>query len=343
MGKNLEDALKIINKKFGSGTIMALGDQPPIAQNLLSSGSLLIDKALGGGIGLGRITEIFAPESSGKTTLALQFAAECQKTGGVVAYVDVENALDVTYARTLGVDTDKMLFTQPSSAEQALDIVDMLAQSGEVNLIVVDSVAALAPQVELDGEMSDQTIGVVARLMSKAMRKITGTLNEKNCAVIFINQIREKVSTGFSMGPSETTSGGRALKFFASQRIELRKTTAIKNGDLVIGNKVKVKIVKNKIAPPMKVVELPLIFGKGFSAKDEVIDLAIEYELVTKSGAWFTTHDGQRLQGKESVKAYYEANPDKQEDLRKIVVAKLNGTELEPDYEIDEKTGEVLM
>lgn len=343
MAKNLDVALASINKKFGSGTIMTLGDQPPVKQNLLSSGSLLIDKILGGGIAYGRITECYAPESAGKTTLALQFAAECQKNGGKVAYVDVENALDVDYAKHLGVDTDSMIFTQPSSAEQALDIVNILAETGEVNLIVVDSVAALAPQAELDGEMADMTIGVVARLMAKAMRKITGTLNEKNCAVIFINQIREKVSTGFSMGPSETTTGGRALKYFASQRIELRKTTAIKNGDQVIGNKVKIKIVKNKIAPPMKTTEVPLIFGEGFSAKDEVIDLAIEYGLIDKSGAWFTTHDGQRLQGKEAVKSYYVANEKAQEDLRAKVVAKLNNTELEPEYEIDEKTGEVIM
>ncbi len=343
MAKNLDAALVSINKKFGSGTIMTLGDQPPVKQNLLSSGSLLIDKILGGGIAYGRITECYAPESAGKTTLALQFAAECQKNGGKVAYVDVENALDVDYAKHLGVDTDSMIFTQPSSAEQALDIVNILAETGEVNLIVVDSVAALAPQAELDGEMADMTIGVVARLMAKAMRKITGTLNEKNCAVIFINQIREKVSTGFSMGPSETTTGGRALKYFASQRIELRKTTAIKNGDQVIGNKVKIKIVKNKIAPPMKTTEVPLIFGEGFSAKDEVIDLAIEYGLIDKSGAWFTTHDGQRLQGKEAVKSYYAANEKAQEDLRAKVVAKLNNTELEPEYEIDEKTGEVIM
>ncbi len=344
MAKGLDDALKAINKKFGAGTIMTLGEQPPIVQNLLSSGSLLIDKALGGGIGYGRITEIYAPESSGKTTLALQFAAECQKTGGVVAYVDVENALDVAYARKLGVDTDAMLFTQPSSAEQALDIVDMLAQSSEVNLIIVDSVAALAPQVELDGEMSDQTIGVVARLMSKCMRKVTGTLNEKNCAVIFINQIREKVSTGFSMGPSETTSGGRALKFFASQRIELRKTTAIKQGEQVIGNNVKIKIVKNKINVPMKTANVPLIFGQGFSAKDEVIDLALEYDLIQKSGSWFTSHDEQcRCQGKEGIKAYYEDHPEAAEDLKSKVVAKLNGVELEPEYEVDPDTGEVIM
>ncbi len=343
MGKNLENALANINKKFGKGTIMTLGEQPPVQQNLLSSGSLLIDKALGGGIAFGRITECYGVESSGKSTLSLQFAAECQRNGGTVAYVDVENALDTSYARKLGVDTDTMIFTQPSSGEQALEIVDMLVQSGEVNLIVVDSVAALVPQAELDGEMGDVTIGLQARLLSKAMRKLTGSLNEKNCAIIFINQIREKVSTGFSMGPSETTTGGRALKFFASQRIELRKTTAIKNGDQVIGNNVKVKIVKNKIAPPMKTVEVPLIFGQGFSAKDEVIDLAIEYELIQKSGAWFTTHTGERLQGKEAVKAYYRENPAAEEDLKNKVKARLNGTELEPEYSVDEKTGEVII
>lgn len=343
MGKNLESALANINKKFGQGTIMTLGEQPPIQQNLLSSGSLLIDKALGGGIAFGRIVELYGVESSGKSTLSLQFAAECQRNGGKVAYVDVENALDTTYAKKLGVDTDAMIFTQPSSGEQALEIVDMLAQTGEVNLIIVDSVAALTPQAELDGEMGDVTIGLQARLLSKACRKLVGSINEKNCAVIFINQIREKVSTGFSMGPSETTTGGRALKFFASQRIELRKTTAIKNGDQVIGNNVKVKIVKNKIAPPMRVVEVPMIFGEGFSAKDEAIDLAIDYDLIQKAGAWFTTHDGQRFQGKEAVKAYYNENPELAADLKAKVKAKLNGTELEPDYEINEKTGEVIM
>lgn len=351
MGKNLESALANINKKFGQGTIMTLGEQVPVQQNLLSSGSLLIDKALGGGIpigykdrgGTGRIVEIFGVESSGKSTLALQFAAECQKDGGTVAYVDVENALDTTYAKKLGVDTDAMIFTQPSSAEQALEIVRMLADSGEVNLIIVDSVAALAPQAELDGEMGDVTIGQLARLMSKSLRVLAGLLNEKTCSVIFINQLREKINTGFSMGDPTTTSGGRALKYYASQRIELRKTTAIKNGDQVIGNNVKVKVVKNKIAPPMRVVEVPMIFGEGFSAKDEVIDLAIDYDLIQKAGAWFTTHDGQRFQGKESVKVYYNENPELAEDLRTKVKAKLNGTELEPDYEINEKTGEVIM
>ena len=226
--KSLKDTLDKLNKTYGKGTIMTLGDTEPITHNMLSSGSLLIDKVLGGGIGYGRITEIYGAESSGKTTLCLQFAAECQKNGGRVAYVDVENALDTTYAAHLGVNTNDLIFTQPSSGEQALEIVDALVKSGEVNLIIVDSVAALTPQAELDGEMSDVTIGLLARMMSKAMRKLTGSLNEHNCAVIFINQIRMKISTGFSMGNPETTTGGNALKFFASQRIELRKTTSIK-------------------------------------------------------------------------------------------------------------------
>lgn len=340
--KNLEAAFAKIDRQFGKGTIMTLGDTTPITQNLLSTGSLLIDKALGGGIGFGRISEVYGVESSGKSTLCLHLAAECQKTGGRVAYVDVENALDTAYAKHLGVDTDNLIFTQPSSGEQALEIVDILAQTGDVNLIIVDSVAALTPQAELDGEMSDMNIGLLARLMSKAMRKLTGTLNEKNCAVVFINQIRDKVATGFSMGPSETTTGGRALRFFASQRIELRKTTAIKSGDEVIGNNVKVKIVKNKIAPPMKVVEVPLIFGEGFSAKDEVIDLGIEYGLIQKSGGWYTTHDGVRLQGKDAVKAYYKQNESAETDLREKVKSKLSGVEIEPTYEIDPNTGEVL-
>lgn len=340
---NLESVLANINKKFGKGTIMSLGDRSPVQQNLLSSGLLLVDKILGGGVAYGRITELYGLESSGKSTLSLQFAAQCQKDGGTVAYVDVENALDVTYAKKLGVDTDKLIFTQPSSGEQALEIVDMLASSGNVNLIIVDSVAALTPQAELDGEMGDQNIGLLARLMSKAMRKITGTLNEKNCAVIFINQIREKVSTGFSMGNNETTTGGKALKFAASQRIELRKTTAIKTGDQVIGNNVKIKVVKNKIAPPMKVVEVPLIFGEGFSAKDELVDLGVEYGLIAKSGAWFTTHDGERLQGKEAVKAYYAQNTEAAKDLKEKVKMQLNGTDIEAQYEVDPVTGEVIM
>lgn len=340
--KSLSDVLDKINKTYGKGSIMSLGDQEPISKNLLSSGSLLIDKVLGGGIGYGRATEIYGLESSGKTTLALQFAAQCQKNGGRVAYIDVENALDTSYAAHLGVNVDKLIFSQPSSGEQALEIADMLVKSGEINLIIVDSVAALTPQVELDGEMSDMTIGALARLMSKALRKLTGTLNDKNCAIIFINQIRQKINTGFMMGNPETTTGGNALKFFASQRIELRKTTAIKSGEDVIGTHVKVKCVKNKIAPPMKVCEATMIFGDGFSAKGEVFDLAIEYGFIQKSGAWMTTHDGQRMQGLKRVQEYYDSNPELLEELTQMVKNKLAGIELEPTYTVDEETGEVL-
>ena len=343
MNNSLEETLKRINKTYGAGTIMMLGEQQPIINNCISSGSLLIDKILGGnGIPYGRITEIYGAESSGKTTLCLQFAAQCQKNGGRVAYVDVENALDVNYARHLGVNTDDLIFTQPSSGEQALEIVDALAKSGEVNLIIVDSVAALTPQAELDGEMGDQNIGLLARLMSKAMRKLTGTLNEKNCAVIFINQIRMKINTGFMMGNPETTTGGNALKFYASQRIELKKTTSIKSGDEVIGTHVKVKCVKNKIAPPMKVCEATMIFGDGFSAKGEAIDLAVEYGFIEKSGAWMTTHDGQRFQGLKKVQEYYENNTNALEELTQMVKNKLMGIELEPVYEINEETGEII-
>lgn len=340
--KNLTEVLNKINKSYGQGTIMSLGDTEPIVHNLLSSGSLLIDKILGGGIGYGRVTEIYGAESSGKTTLALQFAAQCQKNGGRVAYIDVENALDTAYANHLGVNTNEMIFTQPSSGEQALDIAEQLIKSGEINLIIVDSVAALTPQAELNGEMTDMTIGLLARLMSKGLRKITGALNEQNCAIIFINQIREKINTGFMMGNPETTTGGRALKFFASQRIELRKTTAIKSGEEVIGTHVKVKCVKNKISVPMKVCEATMIFGEGFSAKGEAIDLAIDYGFIEKAGAWLTTHDGQRMQGLKKVTEYYDTNPDKLDELTQMVKNKLSGIELGPVYEINNETGEVV-
>ena len=339
---NLTKVLESINRAYGKGTIMMLGDTEPITHNLLSSGSLLIDKVLGGGIGYGRISEIYGAESSGKTTLCLQFAAQCQKDGGRVAYIDVENALDVAYAQHLGVNTDEMIFTQPSSGEQALEIADALAKSGEVNLIIIDSVAALTPQAELDGEMGDMNIGLLARLMSKALRKLTGTLNEKNCAIIFINQIRMKINTGFMMGNPETTTGGNALKFYASQRIELRKTTSIKSGDEVIGTHVKVKCVKNKLAVPMKVCEATMIFGDGFSAKGEAIDLAVEYGFIEKSGAWMTTHDGQRFQGLKKVQEYYENNTNALEELTQMVKNKLMGIELEPVYEVNPETGEVI-
>lgn len=340
--KNLKDVLDKLNRTYGKGTIMTLGDTEPVTQNLLSSGSLLIDKVLGGGIGYGRITEIYGAESSGKTTLCLQFAAQCQKEGGRVAYIDVENALDVAYAQHLGVNTDEMIFTQPSSGEQALEIADALAKSGEVNLIIIDSVAALTPQAELDGEMGDMNIGLLARLMSKAMRKLTGTLNEKNCAIIFINQIRMKINTGFSMGNPETTTGGNALKFYASQRIELRKTTSIKSGDEVIGTHVKVKCVKNKLAVPMKVCEATMIFGDGFSAKGEAIDLAVDYNIIQKQGGWYTLPNGDRLQGLKKVQDYFDNNNSEMIKLVDSVRQKLSGIDLEVQYTVDPDTGEIL-
>lgn len=340
--KNLKDVLDKLNKTYGKGTISALGDMEPIAQNLISSGSLLIDKILGGGIGKGRVTEIYGAESSGKTTLCLQFAAQCQKAGGRVAFIDAENALDMAYAEHLGVNVDEMIFTQPSSGEQALEIADALAKSGEIDLIIIDSVAALVPQAELDGEMSDVTIGLQARMMSKALRKLTGTLNEHQCAIIFINQIRMKINTGFMMGNPETTTGGNALKFYASQRIELRKTTSIKSGDEVLGVNTKIKCVKNKIARPMLVVEVPMIFGEGFSAKGEAIDLAVDYGFIERSGAWMTTHDGKRMQGLKKVTEYYESNPELLAELTEMVKTKLMGVELKEEYNVDPETGEIM-
>jgi len=338
----LDDVLKKLNKDFGQNTIMILGDAELPEINTISTGSLMIDKILGSGIAKGRIAEIFGVESSGKSTLALQVVAQAQKNGDNVAYLDVEQAVDLNYAKKLGINVDKLIFSQPSSAEQCLEIACQLADSGEVGLIVIDSIGALAPQAELDGEMSDMTIGLIARLMSKFLRKITASLNENNCALVCINQIREAISTGFSMGPSTTTPGGRALKFFASQRVELRKTTAIKEGDQVVGNNVKIKIVKNKIIPPMQIAEVPLIFGRGFNAEDEVIDLAIDYNLIDKSGAWMTTHDGQRMQGKAKVKEYYANNPELAAELKDKVVNILKGVELEPVYEVDPETGEIV-
>lgn len=342
LSKNLKDVLDKLNKTYGKGTISALGDMEPIAQNLISSGSLLIDKILGGGIGKGRVTEIYGAESSGKTTLCLQFAAQCQKAGGRVAFIDAENALDMAYAEHLGVNVDEMIFTQPSSGEQALEIADALAKSGEIDLIIIDSVAALVPQAELDGEMSDVTIGLQARMMSKALRKLTGTLNEHQCAIIFINQIRMKINTGFMMGNPETTTGGNALKFYASQRIELRKTTSIKSGDEVLGVNTKIKCVKNKIARPMLVVEVPMIFGEGFSAKGEAIDLAVDYGFIEKSGAWMTTHDGKRMQGLKKVTEYYESNPELLAELTEMVKTRLMGVELKEEYNVNPETGEIM-
>ncbi|MCR4880293.1 MAG: recombinase RecA [Bacilli bacterium] len=305
----LNDALKEIQRMFGKGAIMKLGDRDPVDVDVIPSGSLLLDNALGvGGYPKGRIIEIYGPESSGKTTLALHAIAECQKMGGKAAFIDAEHAIDPVYAANLGVDVNELYLSQPDSGEQALEICQMLASSGGVNLIVVDSVAALVPQAELDGEMGDNSVGLQARLMSKAMRKIAGVLNKNDCAVIFINQLREKV--GVLYGNPETTSGGRALKFYASIRIDIRRSEALKVGSEIYGNTCRVKIVKNKVAPPFKQCEIDIIYGKGVSKEAEIIDCAVEAGLMRKAGSWYEYNGEKIAQGRDQAKQYLLDHPD---------------------------------
>ncbi|MHB8097476.1 MAG: recombinase RecA [Erysipelotrichaceae bacterium] len=304
----LEDALKQIQKQYGKGAVMRLGDRANVEVDSISSGSIAIDFALGvGGYPKGRIIEIYGPESSGKTTLALHAIAEVQKKGGKAAFIDAENSIDPMYAKALGVNIDDLILSQPDSGEQALEITELLIKSGAIDLIVIDSVAALVPQAELDGEMSDSHMGLQARLMSKAMRKLAGVMNRSDCTAIFINQLREKI--GVMFGNPETTTGGKALKFYASIRIDVRKSEAIKNGTDIIGNKVNVKIVKNKVAPPFKTATVDIMYGKGISRMGELIELAVERDIVQKAGAWFS-YKGEKIgQGKEAVRAFLTANP----------------------------------
>jgi recombination protein RecA len=318
----LDEALKQIEKQYGKGSIMRLGDRANVDIDAISSGSISIDLALGiGGYPKGRIVEIYGPESSGKTTLALHAIAEVQKRGGKAAFIDAENAIDPRYAKALGVNIDELVLSQPDSGEQALEITELLIKSGAIDLVVIDSVAALVPQAELDGEMSDVNVGLQARLMSKAMRKLSGVMNRSECTVIFINQLREKV--GVMFGNPETTSGGRALKFYASIRIDIRKGEAIKNGTEVVGNKVTVKIVKNKVAPPFKVALVEIMYGEGVSRIGELIDLSVEQEVIQKSGAWFA-YKGEKIgQGKEAVRAFLKANPVLEAEISEEVKRKV--------------------
>ena len=304
----LEDALKQIQKQYGKGAVMRLGDRANVEIDSISSGSIAIDYALGvGGYPKGRIVEIYGPESSGKTTLALHAIAEVQKKGGKAAFIDAENAIDPMYAKALGVNIEDLILSQPDSGEQALEITEMLIKSGAIDLIVIDSVAALVPQAELDGEMSDAHMGLQARLMSKAMRKLAGVMNRSDCTAIFINQLREKI--GVMFGNPETTTGGKALKFYASIRVDVRKSEAIKSGTDIIGNKVNVKIVKNKVAPPFKVATVDIMYGKGISRIGELIELAVDREIIQKAGAWFS-YNGEKIgQGKEAARAFLQANP----------------------------------
>ena len=312
--KLLADVLKDIEKEYGKGSIMKLGDRPNVDVEPIPSGSLLLDQALGvGGYPKGRIIEIYGPESSGKTTLALHAIAEIQKKGGRAAFIDAENAIDPVYAKKLGVDIDELILSQPDSGEQALNICEMLIRSGAIDLIVVDSVAALVPQVELDGEMGDLQVGAQARMMSKAMRKLAGAMNHQECTAIFINQLREKV--GVFYGNPETTPGGRALKFYASVRVDIRKADVIKNGSDIVGNKVKVKIVKNKVAPPFKQATLEIMYGEGISYISELLELCVNAGIVKKAGAWFSYNGDNIGQGREAAKLYIKSNPDFQSEL----------------------------
>ncbi len=305
----LNEALKQIEKQYGKGSIMKLGDRGNVDIDAISTGSLAIDNCLGvGGFPRGRIIEIYGPESSGKTTLALQAIAECQKGGGCAAFIDAEHAIDPRYAKNLGVDIDELILSQPDSGEQALEIAEVLIKSGAIDLIVIDSVAALVPQAELDGEMGDSSIGLHARLMSKAMRKLAGAMNANNCTTIFINQLREKV--GVMFGNPETTTGGRALKFYATIRIEVRKSEAIKNGSEVIGNKVNVKVSKNKVAPPFKSCQVEIYYGEGISHLSEVISLGVELGIIEKAGSWFSYNGDKIGQGSEAVRAFLTQNPE---------------------------------
>ena len=310
----LDETLKQIQKIFGKGAIMRLGEREAVDVDAIPSGSLLLDEALGvGGYPKGRIIEIFGPESSGKTTLALHAIAECQKKGGRAAFIDAEHAIDPVYAKNLGVDINELILSQPDNGEQALEIVEMLADSGSISLIIVDSVAALVPQAELDGEMSDSSVGLQARLMSKAMRKIAGILNKKECAVIFINQLREKV--GVLYGNPETTSGGRASKFYASIRIDIRRTEAIKQGSDIVGNTCRVKVVKNKVSPPFKQCEIDIIYGQGISKEGEILDRAVELGIIKKSGSWFEYNGNKIAQGRDAAKAYIKDNEEVAKEL----------------------------
>jgi len=307
--KALQTAIAQIEKSYGKGTVMRLGDRPDMNVDAISTGSLALDAALGiGGVPKGRIIEIYGPESSGKTTLALHILAEAQKMGGEVAFVDAEHALDPVYAAALGVDTDNMLVSQPDTGEQALEITDALVRSGAVDAVVVDSVAALVPKQEIEGEMGDTFVGLQARLMSQALRKLAGTIAKTNCVVIFINQLRMKI--GVMYGNPETTTGGNALKFYASVRLDVRRTESIKEGGNVIGNKTRVKVVKNKVAPPFREAYFDIMYGQGISKWGELVDLAVEMDIVQKSGSWFSMGDERIGQGKDSVKTFLQANPE---------------------------------
>ena len=330
--KALETAISQIEKNFGKGTVMRLGDRPEMNVEAIPTGSLALDAALGiGGVPKGRIIEIYGPESSGKTTLALHIVAQAQKRGGEVAFVDAEHALDPDYAARIGVDIDSMLVSQPDTGEQALEITDALVRSGAVDVVVVDSVAALTPRAEIEGEMGDTFVGLQARLMSQALRKLAGNISKTNCVVIFINQLRMKI--GVMYGNPETTTGGNALKFYASERIDIRRTEAIKNGTEIVGNRTRAKIVKNKVAPPFKEAIFDIMYGEGISKWGELVDLAVQLDLINKSGSWFSIGDERIGQGRDNAKLYLQEHPDVADRIEQEVrenMWKLQGSRAKP-------------
>jgi recombination protein RecA len=320
--KALQLTLDKLDKTYGKGTVMKMGDKAIEEVETISSGSLGIDLALGvGGYPKGRIIEIYGPESSGKTTLTLHAIAEAQKAGGIAAFIDAEHAFDRNYAEKLGVDIENLIISQPDNGEQALEIAENLIRSGAIDIVVIDSVAALTPKSEIEGEMGDSKMGLHARLMSQALRKLTGTISKTHCTVFFINQLREKI--GVMFGNPETTTGGNALKFYASVRLDIRRSTQIKDGENVIGNRTKVKIVKNKVAPPFKVAEFDIMYGEGVSKTGEILDLAVEFEIVKKSGSWFSYGDTKLGQGRDAVKALIKDNPELADELEEKIKAKI--------------------
>ena len=317
----VEQAISQIEKQFGRGSIMKMGDEKVVDIPAISTGSLALDLALGvGGVPRGRVVEIYGPESSGKTTLALHITAEAQVKGGVVAFIDAEHALDMVYARKLGVDVDSLLVSQPDTGEQALDIAEILVRSGAIDVLVIDSVAALVPRAEIEGDMGDQHMGLQARLMSQALRKLTATISKSRTCVIFINQIRMKI--GVMFGSPETTTGGNALKFYASQRLDIRRIGAIKEGNDVVGNRTRVKVVKNKIAPPFKEAEFDIIYGHGISKEGDILDLGVALDLVEKSGAWYSFENERIGQGRENVKKFLAENEDIKDRIVELVKEK---------------------
>jgi recombination protein RecA len=320
--KSLDAALAQIDRQFGKGSVMRLGDEVRVPMEVIPTGSIALDIALGiGGLPRGRIVEIYGPESSGKTTVALHAIANAQKAGGIAAFIDAEHALDPDYARRLGVDTDGLLVSQPDTGEQALEITDMLIRSNALDIIVIDSVAALVPRAEIEGEMGDSHVGLQARLMSQALRKLTGAISQSKTTAIFINQLREKI--GVMFGSPETTSGGKALKFYASIRLDVRRIETLKDGQEAVGNRVRVKVVKNKVSPPFRQAEMDLLFGSGISREGGLIDMGVEQGFVRKAGAWYT-YDGDQLgQGKENARAFLRDNPDLADEIEKKIKEKL--------------------